>query len=171
MYFAEKTYSPKKVISPRKPPLSPKGAGLKRNLPPKTLANYFKMPSKQKGNDGTVTSQEKNKGRCHYLVVIFRDGKALLHYCICGENNRIYYVYYVSQNIPLYYLSDSFRWALWLVVGGCVKTTATELRGPENILRLNFSTLKDMLKCLRQQMLEGMFPNFSGDQIVLNADF
>ncbi|KAI6075714.1 ATPase family AAA domain-containing protein 5 [Aix galericulata] len=58
----KKTYSPKKVISPRKPPLSPKGAGLKRNLPPKTIANYFKMPSKQKGNDGTVTSQEKNKG-------------------------------------------------------------------------------------------------------------
>ncbi|XP_068511085.1 ATPase family AAA domain-containing protein 5 isoform X2 [Anas acuta] len=57
----KKMYSPKKVISPRKPPLSPKGAGLKRNLPPKTLANYFKMPSKHKGNDGTVTSQEKNK--------------------------------------------------------------------------------------------------------------
>ncbi|XP_035198447.1 ATPase family AAA domain-containing protein 5 isoform X2 [Oxyura jamaicensis] len=57
----KKMYSPKKVISPRKPPLSPKGAGLKRNLPPKTLANYFKMPSKYKGNDGTVTSQEKNK--------------------------------------------------------------------------------------------------------------
>ncbi|XP_035414749.1 ATPase family AAA domain-containing protein 5 isoform X1 [Cygnus atratus] len=57
----KKTYSPKKVISPRKPPLSPKGAGLKRNLPPKTLANYFKMPSKYKGNDGTITSQEKNK--------------------------------------------------------------------------------------------------------------
>ncbi|NXJ07448.1 ATAD5 protein, partial [Odontophorus gujanensis] len=58
----KKMYSPKKVISPRKPPLSPKGAGLKRSLPPKTLANYFKMPSRCKGNDGTVTSQEKNKG-------------------------------------------------------------------------------------------------------------
>ncbi|NXY85284.1 ATAD5 protein, partial [Alcedo cyanopectus] len=58
----KKMYSPKKVISPRKPPLSPKGAGVKRNLPPKTLANYFKISSKQKGNDGTVTSQEKNKG-------------------------------------------------------------------------------------------------------------
>ncbi|NXK48874.1 ATAD5 protein, partial [Chauna torquata] len=57
----KKMYSPKKVISPRKPPLSPKGAGLKRSLPPKTLANYFKMSSKCKGNDGTVTSQEKNK--------------------------------------------------------------------------------------------------------------
>lgn len=97
MYLAEKMYSPKKVISPRKPPLSPKGAGLKRNLPPKTLANYFKMPSKHKGNDGTVTSQEKNKGRCHYLIVIFRDRKALLHYCICGEKNRIYYIYYTSS--------------------------------------------------------------------------
>ncbi|KAM9281471.1 ATPase family AAA domain-containing protein 5 [Morus bassanus] len=57
----KKMYSPKKVISPRKPPLSPKGAGLKRSLPPKTLANYFKISSKCKGNDGAVTSQEKNK--------------------------------------------------------------------------------------------------------------
>ncbi|OPJ88557.1 ATPase family AAA domain-containing protein 5 [Patagioenas fasciata monilis] len=58
----KKMYSPKKVISPRKPPLSPKGGGLKRSLPPKTLANYFKISSKHKDNDGTVTSQEKNKG-------------------------------------------------------------------------------------------------------------
>ncbi|KAM6317395.1 ATPase family AAA domain-containing protein 5 isoform 2-T2 [Podargus strigoides] len=58
----KKMYSPKKVISPRKPPLSPKGAGFKRSLPPKTLANYFKVSSKSKGNDGAVTSQEKNKG-------------------------------------------------------------------------------------------------------------
>ncbi|NXJ44870.1 ATAD5 protein, partial [Spizaetus tyrannus] len=58
----KKMYSPKKVVSPRKPPLSPKGAGLKRSLPPKTLANYFKISSKRKGNDGAVTSQEKNKG-------------------------------------------------------------------------------------------------------------
>ncbi|NXL41425.1 ATAD5 protein, partial [Podilymbus podiceps] len=58
----KKMYSPKKVISPRKPPLSPKGAGLKRSLPPKTLANYFKISSKRKGNDGAVTSQEKKKG-------------------------------------------------------------------------------------------------------------
>ncbi|KFQ74293.1 ATPase family AAA domain-containing protein 5, partial [Phoenicopterus ruber ruber] len=58
----KKMYSPKKVISPRKPPLSPKGAGLKRSLPPKTLANYFKISSKCKGNDGAVTSQEKKKG-------------------------------------------------------------------------------------------------------------
>ncbi|XP_010123668.1 PREDICTED: ATPase family AAA domain-containing protein 5, partial [Chlamydotis macqueenii] len=58
----KKMYSPKKVISPRKPPLSPKGAGLKRSLPPKTLANYFKISSKRKGNDGAVTAQEKNKG-------------------------------------------------------------------------------------------------------------
>ncbi|NXC37996.1 ATAD5 protein, partial [Penelope pileata] len=58
----KKMYSPKKVISPRKPPLSPKGAGLKRSLPPKTLANYFKVSSRCKGNDGTVTSQEKHKG-------------------------------------------------------------------------------------------------------------
>ncbi|NXN93985.1 ATAD5 protein, partial [Rhinopomastus cyanomelas] len=58
----KKMYSPKKVISPRKPPLSPKGAGLKRSLPPKTLASYFKVSSKHRGNDGAVTSQGKNKG-------------------------------------------------------------------------------------------------------------
>lgn len=63
----KKMCSPKKVISPRKPPLSPKGAGLKRSLPAKTLANYFKMPSKCKGNDGTVTAQEKNKGNAQNL--------------------------------------------------------------------------------------------------------
>uniref|UniRef100_A0A8C4K0K0 ATPase family AAA domain containing 5 n=1 Tax=Dromaius novaehollandiae TaxID=8790 RepID=A0A8C4K0K0_DRONO len=56
----KKIYSPKKVISPRKPPLSPRGA--KRSLPPKTLANYFKISSKRKNNDEIVTSQEKNKG-------------------------------------------------------------------------------------------------------------
>ncbi|NWU77129.1 ATAD5 protein, partial [Onychorhynchus coronatus] len=59
----KKMYSPKKVISPRKPPLSPKGAGLKRHLTPKTLANYFKISSKRKGNDGEVTAEEKNRGR------------------------------------------------------------------------------------------------------------
>ncbi|NWR33581.1 ATAD5 protein, partial [Tachuris rubrigastra] len=58
----KKMYSPKKVISPRKPPLSPKGAGLKRNLAPKTLANYFKISSKRKGNDGVVTAVEKDRG-------------------------------------------------------------------------------------------------------------
>ncbi|NWV14401.1 ATAD5 protein, partial [Ptilonorhynchus violaceus] len=58
----KKMYSPKKVISPRKPPLSPKGAGLKRSLPPKTLANYFKISSKRKGNDGEATTEEKSRG-------------------------------------------------------------------------------------------------------------
>ncbi|NWS94674.1 ATAD5 protein, partial [Mionectes macconnelli] len=58
----KKMYSPKKVISPRKPPLSPKGAGLKRNLTPKTLANYFKISAKRKGNEGEVTTEEKNRG-------------------------------------------------------------------------------------------------------------
>ncbi|XP_027510406.1 ATPase family AAA domain-containing protein 5 [Corapipo altera] len=57
----KKMYSPKKVISPRKPPLSPKGAGLKRNLAPKTLANYFKISSKHRGNDGEVTAEEKTR--------------------------------------------------------------------------------------------------------------
>ncbi|NXS31747.1 ATAD5 protein, partial [Pomatostomus ruficeps] len=58
----KKMYSPKKVVSPRKPPLSPKGAGLKRSLPPKTLANYFKISAKRKGNDGEATSEGKNRG-------------------------------------------------------------------------------------------------------------
>uniref|UniRef100_A0A8C3UHS7 ATPase family AAA domain containing 5 n=1 Tax=Catharus ustulatus TaxID=91951 RepID=A0A8C3UHS7_CATUS len=65
----KKMYSPKKVISPRKPPLSPKGAGLKRSLPPKTLANYFKISSKCKGIDGEATSEEKNGGRCFFLIM------------------------------------------------------------------------------------------------------
>ncbi|NXI40059.1 ATAD5 protein, partial [Galbula dea] len=56
----KKMYSPKKVVSPRKPPVSPKG--FKRSLPPKTLANYFKIASKHKDIGGAVTSQEKNKG-------------------------------------------------------------------------------------------------------------
>lgn len=75
-------YSPKKVISPRKPPLSPKGAGIKRSLPPKTLANYFKISSKCKSNDGAATSQEKKQGR--YLV-LFGGGKATLYYSIRGD--------------------------------------------------------------------------------------
>ncbi|NXP28148.1 ATAD5 protein, partial [Scytalopus superciliaris] len=58
----KKMYSPKKIISPRKPPLSPKGAGFKRSLTPKTLANYFKISSKRKGNDGEVTAEEKDRG-------------------------------------------------------------------------------------------------------------
>ncbi|NWJ06714.1 ATAD5 protein, partial [Crypturellus undulatus] len=55
----KKIYSPKKTLSPRKPPLSPRGA--KRSLPPKTLANYFKISSKRKNNDEIITLQEKNK--------------------------------------------------------------------------------------------------------------
>lgn len=70
-------YSPKKVISPRKPPLSPKGAGLKRSLPPKTLANYFKISSKR--NDGAVTSQEKKKGRYRYLIISYLLEVEMLH--------------------------------------------------------------------------------------------
>ncbi|NWV97461.1 ATAD5 protein, partial [Machaerirhynchus nigripectus] len=56
----KKIYSPKKVISPRKPPLSPKGAGLQRSLPPKTLANYFKISSKHKGNDEIEIGNTQN---------------------------------------------------------------------------------------------------------------
>ncbi|XP_030389758.1 ATPase family AAA domain-containing protein 5 isoform X1 [Gopherus evgoodei] len=57
----KKINSPRKAISPRKPPLSPKGTGLKRSLPPKTLANYFKISSKPESNEEIVKSQTKNK--------------------------------------------------------------------------------------------------------------
>uniref|UniRef100_A0A8C3SFD3 ATPase family AAA domain containing 5 n=1 Tax=Chelydra serpentina TaxID=8475 RepID=A0A8C3SFD3_CHESE len=53
----KKISSPRKAISPRKPPLSPKGTGLKRSLPPKTLANYFKISSKPESNEEIVKSQ------------------------------------------------------------------------------------------------------------------
>ncbi|XP_036621725.1 ATPase family AAA domain-containing protein 5 [Trichosurus vulpecula] len=55
----KKLSSPKKVLtSPRKPPLSPRVA--KRGLPPKTLANYFKMSSKQSNNE-MMKLQKNNK--------------------------------------------------------------------------------------------------------------
>ncbi|XP_067403489.1 ATPase family AAA domain-containing protein 5 isoform X2 [Emydura macquarii macquarii] len=57
----KKINSPRKAISPRKPPLSPKATGLKRSLPPKTLANYFKIASKPESNEETVKSQKKPK--------------------------------------------------------------------------------------------------------------
>ncbi|XP_043819519.1 ATPase family AAA domain-containing protein 5 [Dromiciops gliroides] len=63
----KKFSSPKKVLtSPRKPPLSPRVA--KRGLPPRTLANYFKVSSKQSNDEGTkpqksiketISSEEK----------------------------------------------------------------------------------------------------------------
>ncbi|NWS55940.1 ATAD5 protein, partial [Chunga burmeisteri] len=86
----KKMYSPKKVISPRKPPLSPKGAGLKRSLPPKTLANYFKISSKRKGNDGAVTSQEKNKGNTQNSLEEKKDAqiKSINKEAEGGEHNR-----------------------------------------------------------------------------------
>uniref|UniRef100_A0A8C8BMZ4 ATPase family AAA domain containing 5 n=1 Tax=Otus sunia TaxID=257818 RepID=A0A8C8BMZ4_9STRI len=86
----KKMYSPKKVISPRKPPLSPKGAGLKRSLPPKTLANYFKVSSKCKGNDGAVTSQEKNKGNIQNSLEEKKDAqiKSINKEAEGGEHNR-----------------------------------------------------------------------------------
>ncbi|KFQ98728.1 ATPase family AAA domain-containing protein 5, partial [Nipponia nippon] len=86
----KKMYSPKKVISPRKPPLSPKGAGLKRSLPPKTLANYFKISSKRKGNDAAVTSQEKNKGNTQNSHEEKKDAqiKSINKEVEGGEHNR-----------------------------------------------------------------------------------
>ncbi|XP_013202468.1 ATPase family AAA domain-containing protein 5 [Microtus ochrogaster] len=58
----KKLNSPGKVVtSPRKlPPSSPKGSGQKRAFPPKTLANYFKVSSKSKNNEGVL--MENNKG-------------------------------------------------------------------------------------------------------------
>lgn len=89
-YLAEKMYSPKKVISPRKPPLSPKGAGLKRSLPPKTLANYFKISSKCKGIDGEVTSEEKNEGRYFFLIMsyLLRWKCCTVYVELCAEKDR-----------------------------------------------------------------------------------
>lgn len=60
----KKLNSPKKVVmSPRKlPPSSPKSNGQKRVLPPKTLANYFKVSSKPKNNEEIGTLLESNKG-------------------------------------------------------------------------------------------------------------
>ncbi|KAL6032610.1 hypothetical protein STEG23_020397 [Scotinomys teguina] len=60
----KKLNSPGKVvISPRKlPPSSPKGSGQKRALPPKTLANYFKVSSKSKNNEEIGALMGNNKG-------------------------------------------------------------------------------------------------------------
>ncbi|KFO84933.1 ATPase family AAA domain-containing protein 5, partial [Buceros rhinoceros silvestris] len=86
----KKMYSPKKVISPRKPPLSPKGAGIKRNLPPKTLANYFKISSKCKSNDGAATPQEKNQGNTQNSHEEKKDAqiKSINKEVEGGEHNR-----------------------------------------------------------------------------------
>ncbi|CAH2277691.1 ATPase family AAA domain-containing 5 [Pelobates cultripes] len=53
--------SPKHVISsPRKPPGSPRGAGFRKGLAPKSLANYFKVPVKQK-SDNSKTQEVSSK--------------------------------------------------------------------------------------------------------------
>ncbi|XP_074870910.1 ATPase family AAA domain-containing protein 5 [Carettochelys insculpta] len=57
----KKINSPRKSVSPRKPPLSPKGTGLRQSFSPKTLANYFKLSSKTESNEEIVKCQEKNK--------------------------------------------------------------------------------------------------------------
>ncbi|NWV85488.1 ATAD5 protein, partial [Dasyornis broadbenti] len=85
----KKMYSPKKVISPRKPPLSPKGAGLKRSLPPKTLASYFKISAKRKGNDGEATSEEKNRGNAQNSLEEKKDAQIKsINKEEGGEHNR-----------------------------------------------------------------------------------
>ncbi|XP_067859953.1 ATPase family AAA domain-containing protein 5 isoform X2 [Heptranchias perlo] len=49
-----KANSPKKLVSsPKKPPLSPRGRGLKKNLTPMSLANFFKAPSKSNKSEET----------------------------------------------------------------------------------------------------------------------
>ncbi|KAM4843928.1 ATPase family AAA domain-containing protein 5 [Thomomys bottae] len=60
----KKLNSPKRVVSsPRKhPPSSPKNSGQKRSLPPRTLANYFKISSKPKCTEEAGTSVESKKG-------------------------------------------------------------------------------------------------------------
>ncbi|NXT69661.1 ATAD5 protein, partial [Chaetops frenatus] len=85
----KKMYSPKKVISPRKPPLSPKGAGLKRSLLPKTLANYFKISAKLKGNDGEATSEEKTGGNIQNSLEVKKDAQIKsINKEEGGEHNR-----------------------------------------------------------------------------------
>ncbi|NXY66895.1 ATAD5 protein, partial [Callaeas wilsoni] len=85
----KKMYSPKKVISPRKPPLSPKGGGLKRSLPPKTLANYFKISAKRKGNDGEAASEEKNGGNTQNSLEVKKDAQIKsINKEEGGEHNR-----------------------------------------------------------------------------------
>lgn len=66
MFLAEKLSSPRKVVvtSPRKlPPPSPQSSGPKRALPPRTLANYFKVSSKPKNNEEIGAFLENNKGK------------------------------------------------------------------------------------------------------------
>lgn len=65
MFLAEKLNSPKKAVSsPRKlPPPSSQSSGPKRTLPPKTLANYFKVSSKTRNNEKTGALLENNKGK------------------------------------------------------------------------------------------------------------
>ncbi|XP_051014050.1 ATPase family AAA domain-containing protein 5 [Acomys russatus] len=60
----KKLNSPGKVVtSPRKlPPSSPKRSGQKRALPPKTLANYFKVSSKSKSHEEVGALMGNNKG-------------------------------------------------------------------------------------------------------------
>ncbi|NXB28641.1 ATAD5 protein, partial [Eulacestoma nigropectus] len=85
----KKMYSPKKVISPRKPPLSPKGAGLQRSLPPKTLANYFKISAKHKSNDEEAPSKEKNRGNIQNPLEVKKDAQIKsMNKEEGGEHNR-----------------------------------------------------------------------------------
>ncbi|XP_077184850.1 ATPase family AAA domain-containing protein 5 [Paroedura picta] len=52
-------FSPRKEWSPKKPPVSPRRAGSKQGLAPKTLTSYFKISSKE----GRVQHQENKKER------------------------------------------------------------------------------------------------------------
>ncbi|NXO95886.1 ATAD5 protein, partial [Certhia brachydactyla] len=79
--------SPKKVISPRKLPLSPKGAGVKRSLSSKTLANYFQISAKCKDIDGEATSEEKNGGNTQNSREVKKDAQ-IKSINEGGEHNR-----------------------------------------------------------------------------------
>ncbi|OCT63196.1 ATPase family AAA domain-containing protein 5 isoform X2 [Xenopus laevis] len=57
-----KLNSPKNVVSsPRKPPASPRGTGLRKGLAPKSLANFFKPPA-IKRNEEKPSATEASKG-------------------------------------------------------------------------------------------------------------
>ncbi|KAJ6656426.1 hypothetical protein lerEdw1_003714 [Lerista edwardsae] len=56
--------SPRKERSPRKLPVSPRRAGLKQGMVPKTLANYFKISSKPKKKEEKVQGNTEGNKEC-----------------------------------------------------------------------------------------------------------
>ncbi|KAM8945735.1 ATPase family AAA domain-containing protein 5 [Pelodytes ibericus] len=67
-----KLQSPKTVVSsPRKPPISPRGVGLRKGLAPKSLANFFKPPQKQKNEECLKIQEVPNKS-----LIRMKDGES-----------------------------------------------------------------------------------------------